>query len=219
MFQKRDWNVRKKSGGGTLPGRVESLGLGRRNCSRGATDWGVGSRVDCWGGVGATNKKLFLIADAAQMDEIEELSTNICMMVRIQLANIDSDEGPSYDSAFIKQRKQVLELQTAQTSLKRKMNANEDKYLDDVLSLEAKLKKNENVVIKMSNYVQALFMLGPKPLSVYDPQLKHGLGYKNPYTLNKALSQNPKLYDASNLHNSKVHVNVCDTEEILDDGK
>ncbi|GJT30719.1 hypothetical protein Tco_0910994 [Tanacetum coccineum] len=101
MFQKRDWNVRKKSGGGTLPGRVESLGLGRRNCSRGATDWGVGSRVDCWGGVGATNKKLFLIADAAQMDEIGELSTNICMMVRIQLANIDSDEGPSYDSAFI----------------------------------------------------------------------------------------------------------------------
>ncbi|GJZ72926.1 hypothetical protein Tco_0637072 [Tanacetum coccineum] len=47
----------------------------------------------------------FLIADAAQMDEIGELSTNICMMVRIQLANIDSDEGPSYDSAFISKGK------------------------------------------------------------------------------------------------------------------
>ncbi|GKC38721.1 hypothetical protein Tco_1051105, partial [Tanacetum coccineum] len=232
----------------------------------------------------------FLIANAAQMEEIEELGTNICMMVRIQLANIDSDEGPSYDSAFIsevqtpstsnmnplfldkvnsgivvhdkkdhdshdneleqlarnaykeaekqqiiaqkvkqqnvvltkqleqykervrvfetnnatktnfhkgfikadrqakQQRKQVLELQTAQTSLKRKINANEDTYLDDVLNLEAKLKKNENVVIKMSNYVQALFMLGLNPLSVYDPQLKHGLGYENPDTLNKAIS-------------------------------
>ncbi|GKA69531.1 hypothetical protein Tco_0775595 [Tanacetum coccineum] len=43
------------------------------------------------------------------------------------------------------QRKHVLELQNAQTILKRKMNANEDKYLDDVLNLEAKLKKNENV--------------------------------------------------------------------------
>ncbi|GKE76834.1 hypothetical protein Tco_1542954 [Tanacetum coccineum] len=49
----------------------------------------------------SNEQNYFLIADAAQMDEIEELSTNICMMVRIQLANIDSDEGPSYDSAFI----------------------------------------------------------------------------------------------------------------------
>ncbi|GJY02905.1 retrovirus-related pol polyprotein from transposon TNT 1-94 [Tanacetum coccineum] len=31
------------------------------------------------------------------------------------------------------------------------------------------------------------------------------------------ISENPKLYDASYLHNSKVHVNVCDTEEILKD--
>ncbi|GJS60325.1 hypothetical protein Tco_0655109 [Tanacetum coccineum] len=70
------------------------------------------------------------------------------------------------------QRKNVLEQKTTQTSLKRKFNANEDKYLDDVLNLEAKLKKNENVVMKMSNSVQAI---------------------------------------------SKVHVNVCDTEEILED--
>ncbi|GJY63101.1 hypothetical protein Tco_0464561 [Tanacetum coccineum] len=59
-------------------------------------------------------------------------------------------------------------------------------------------------------------MIRPKPLSVYDPQLKHGLGYENPYTLKKAISQNPKLYDALNLHSSKVHVSVCDTEEMLE---
>ncbi|GKB63881.1 hypothetical protein Tco_0920067 [Tanacetum coccineum] len=44
----------------------------------------------------------FLLADAAQMEEIKELSANICMMARIKQANIDSDEGPSYDFAFIK---------------------------------------------------------------------------------------------------------------------
>ncbi|GJV11045.1 retrovirus-related pol polyprotein from transposon TNT 1-94 [Tanacetum coccineum] len=43
----------------------------------------------------------FLLADTVQMEELEELSANICMMVRIQPANIDSDEGLSYDSAFI----------------------------------------------------------------------------------------------------------------------
>nr|GEW46692.1 ribonuclease H-like domain-containing protein [Tanacetum cinerariifolium] len=43
----------------------------------------------------------FLIVDATKMGEIEELSMNLCMMVRIQPANINSDEGPSYDSVFI----------------------------------------------------------------------------------------------------------------------
>ncbi|GJW98136.1 hypothetical protein Tco_0179944 [Tanacetum coccineum] len=72
----------------------------------------------------------------------------------------------------LEQRKHLLELQNVQNVLKRKMNANEDKYLDDVLNLEAKLKKNENMVMKMSNSVQAFY---------------------------------------------KVHVNVCDIEEILED--
>ncbi|GKA64554.1 retrovirus-related pol polyprotein from transposon TNT 1-94 [Tanacetum coccineum] len=43
----------------------------------------------------------FLIDDATRMEEIVELSANICLMARIQPANIDSDEGPSYDSAFL----------------------------------------------------------------------------------------------------------------------
>ncbi|GJU74400.1 hypothetical protein Tco_1265805 [Tanacetum coccineum] len=43
----------------------------------------------------------FLLADAAQMEELEELSANICMMVEIQKTYSDSDDGSSYDSAFI----------------------------------------------------------------------------------------------------------------------
>ncbi|GJW63166.1 hypothetical protein Tco_0115050 [Tanacetum coccineum] len=44
------------------------------------------------------------------MEELEEMSANICMMARIQPANIDSVEGPSFDSAFIS------EVQTSSTS-------------------------------------------------------------------------------------------------------
>nr|GEU34362.1 hypothetical protein [Tanacetum cinerariifolium] len=44
----------------------------------------------------------FLFADAPRMEEIKELSENICLMARIQPANNTSDVGPSYDSAFIK---------------------------------------------------------------------------------------------------------------------
>ncbi|GJZ41245.1 hypothetical protein Tco_0588131 [Tanacetum coccineum] len=43
----------------------------------------------------------FLFADALRMEEIEELSANICLMAKIQPADNTSDAGPSYDSAFI----------------------------------------------------------------------------------------------------------------------
>ncbi|GJU65243.1 hypothetical protein Tco_1247078 [Tanacetum coccineum] len=142
--------------------------------------------------------------------ELEQLARNASKEVKKQqmLAN---------KTKFIEADLKTKQLQNAQNVLKREMNADEDKYLDDILNLEAKVKTNENVVIKMSQSVQALFMLGPKPLSFYDLKLKHGLGYENPYTLKKAIAYNPKLYYASCLNSSKVHVNVCDTEEILKD--
>ncbi|GJV18234.1 hypothetical protein Tco_1363557 [Tanacetum coccineum] len=62
-----------------------------------------------------------------------------------------------------------------------------------------------------------MFMLGPKPLSVYDQQLKHGLGYPNPYTLKQAISKCPKLYVASSLGNLEIPLNVRDSEDTLED--
>ncbi|GKC33882.1 hypothetical protein Tco_1046266 [Tanacetum coccineum] len=113
--------------------------------------------------------------------------------------------------------RKTVELQKTQLILKRKMIENEDAYYDTLLDLEAKVKKNVDTVLKIGYFLQGMFMLGPKPMSFYDSQLKHGLGYANPYTLKKAISQNPKLYDASCLDDSKIHMNVRDTEDILDD--
>ncbi|GKE27306.1 hypothetical protein Tco_1442690, partial [Tanacetum coccineum] len=279
-------------------------------------------------------KNDFLFADASRMEEIEELSANICLMARIQPADNTSDAGPSYDSAFIsevqsssnteneeqmypthtkiinstigddqidsdiifdspngnvnsgsiekdthvpdlcaleqlarnayqeaekqpifaqkvqkpfsqqaqsqfvrdrdiirdleKQRdkfdldvkdykRQNEELQKTHSILKRQMSKNEDRYHDTVLDLEAKLKKNVDLILKLGNSLQGMFMLGPKPLSMYDQQLKHGLGYPNPYTLKQAISQCPKLYLAFSLGNSEISLNVRDTEDTLDD--
>ncbi|GKB44740.1 integrase, catalytic region, zinc finger, CCHC-type containing protein [Tanacetum coccineum] len=255
----------------------------------------------------------FLFDDASKMEEIEELSANICLMAIIQPANNTSDAGPSYDYAFIREQlarnaykeaeKQELsaqkvqqqnttltsqlelykekvrvlenikgdnnylnkfleahrqakhfnqqaqsqfvrnrdiirdlekqqdkldlavtdykrkneELQKTRLILKRQMSENEDRYHDTILDLEAKLKKNVDLILKLGNSLQGMFMLGPKPLSVYDPQLKHGLGYPNPYTLKQAISQCPKLYLASSLSNSEIPLNVRDTEDTLDD--
>nr|GEV06318.1 hypothetical protein [Tanacetum cinerariifolium] len=114
-------------------------------------------------------------------------------------------------------KRQAMELHKTQSILKRKISENEDKYHDTVLDLEAKAKKNIDVVLKFGNSLQEMFMLGPKPMSFYDSNPKYGLGYANPYTLKKAISQNLKLYDASCLDDSKIHMNIRDTEEILDD--
>nr|GEW41960.1 retrovirus-related Pol polyprotein from transposon TNT 1-94 [Tanacetum cinerariifolium] len=43
----------------------------------------------------------FLFANASQIEEIEELNANICLMARIQLATFDSIAGPIYDYAFL----------------------------------------------------------------------------------------------------------------------
>ncbi|GJT30917.1 integrase, catalytic region, zinc finger, CCHC-type containing protein [Tanacetum coccineum] len=97
------------------------------------------------------------------------------------------------------------------------MSENEDKYHDTVLDLEARAKKNKDVVLKIGNSLQGMFMLGPKPMSFYYSNVKHGMGYQNPYTLKKVISHNPKLYDASCFDDLKIHVNIRDTEDILDD--
>ncbi|GJY51232.1 ribonuclease H-like domain-containing protein [Tanacetum coccineum] len=43
----------------------------------------------------------FLFSDASRMEEIKELSANICLIARVQPSNFDSDEGLSYDSTFL----------------------------------------------------------------------------------------------------------------------
>nr|GEU63951.1 hypothetical protein [Tanacetum cinerariifolium] len=201
----------------------------------------------------------FLFADASRMEEIKELSANICLMARIQPANFNSGTGPSYDFAFLSEvfeitkakrfdmesqsqfihdrdtiryleqqrdklklsvvelKRKIMELKKTQIILKRKMSENKDKYHDTVVDLEARAKKNADVVLKFGKSLQGIFMLGPKPISFYDSNLKHGLGYANPYSLKKEISLNPKLYDASCLDDSKIHMNIRDTEDILDD--
>ncbi|GJZ35371.1 hypothetical protein Tco_0581188 [Tanacetum coccineum] len=117
--------------------------------------------------------------------------------------------------SVVELKRQTVELQKTQSILKRKMSENEDKDHDIVLDLEARAKKNEDVVLKIGNSLQGMFMLRPKPMSFYDSKVKHDLGYTNPYALKKAISQNPKLYDASCFDDSKIHVNVRDPRTFL----
>ncbi|GJR94721.1 hypothetical protein Tco_0266895 [Tanacetum coccineum] len=55
----------------------------------------------CPGVILSNEQNDFLLVDAAQMEELEKLSVDICMIARIKQENIDSDEGHNYDFAFI----------------------------------------------------------------------------------------------------------------------
>nr|GEU81452.1 hypothetical protein [Tanacetum cinerariifolium] len=109
------------------------------------------------------------------------------------------------------------EFQETRLILKSQMSEKEDSYHDTIIDLEDKLKKNVDLILKQENSLQGMFMLGPKTLSVYDQQLKHGLRYSNPYTLKQEIAQCPKLYLASSLGNSEIPLNVRDNKETLDD--
>ncbi|GKA22792.1 retrovirus-related pol polyprotein from transposon TNT 1-94 [Tanacetum coccineum] len=93
---------------------------------------------------------------------LEQLALNAYKEAEKQQINVD------------KLQSQTVELQKTQTILKRKMSENKDKYHDTVLDLEAKVKENENVILKIGRSLQGMFMLGPKPVSFYDPNVKHG---------------------------------------------
>ncbi|GJT42166.1 retrovirus-related pol polyprotein from transposon TNT 1-94 [Tanacetum coccineum] len=80
-------------------------------------------------------------------------------------------------------KRQNEELQKTHSILKRQMSENEDRYHDTVLDLEAKLKKNVDLILKLGNSLQGMFMLGPKPF----------------------------------LGNSEISLNIRDNEDTLDD--
>nr|GEW51685.1 hypothetical protein [Tanacetum cinerariifolium] len=65
--------------------------------------------------------------------KIKELSANICMMAKIQKANTDSDEGTSYDFAFISEDTE-LEL----------LSGNAFKEAEKQLTLAKNLKQQDN---------------------------------------------------------------------------
>nr|GEX42547.1 retrovirus-related Pol polyprotein from transposon TNT 1-94 [Tanacetum cinerariifolium] len=90
----------------------------------------------------------FIFADASQMEEIKELSANICLMAKIQPVNIDSEVGPSYISTFLK----IKEMKDVFDSSKRDLSETwkQNEILKDQL-LEATLKHEIECCVLLSH--------------------------------------------------------------------
>ncbi|GJV11856.1 integrase, catalytic region, zinc finger, CCHC-type containing protein [Tanacetum coccineum] len=116
----------------------------------------------------------FLFTDASRMEEVEELSANICLMARIQPANFDSDEGPIYDSAFLS------EVQTPSTSY--------------VNPLFAKDTQEQNGCVEYNNNVQESYALEQLARNAYKEAEKQQIIAKKVQQQNTMLTKQLESY-------------------------
>ncbi|GKE62385.1 hypothetical protein Tco_1512752, partial [Tanacetum coccineum] len=96
-------------------------------------------------------------------------------------------------------KRQKEEYQKTQTIFNQTQRDKEEKYLNDILQLQAKIKDLENVVCKMGKSTETLWLLTNEQKAFRDNLHKSGLGYNRPYVLSQAYAKIPKLYRAYEL--------------------
>ncbi|GJW40064.1 retrovirus-related pol polyprotein from transposon TNT 1-94 [Tanacetum coccineum] len=136
-----------------------------------------------------------LFVDASRMEEIKELSANICLMARIQPANFDYDEGPSYDSAFLS------EVQTPSTSYVNPLFAKdrqEQKYLKQPKIINNTIgEPNGDVnsgIVEYDNNVQESYTLEQLARNAYKEAEKQQKFAQKVQQQNTVLTKQLKLY-------------------------
>nr|GEZ68382.1 hypothetical protein [Tanacetum cinerariifolium] len=144
-----------------------------------------------------------LIADAADIDEIEEVNANCILMANLQQASTSgtlTDNAPVYDSDG-----------SAESDFKTR----EDKLLDKQIQLEKRIKELNNILFKAGQAIQTIHMLSPKPDSFYHTEHKKALGYQNPFYLKQSQKKQQSLYDVKVLLEKHGPPVVHDSEETL----
>ncbi|GKC71629.1 retrovirus-related pol polyprotein from transposon TNT 1-94, partial [Tanacetum coccineum] len=90
----------------------------------------------------------------------------------------------------------------------------EDKYMENEIDLEKKIKELDNIIFKVGQSTQTVHML-TKPQAFYDNIHKQALGYQNPFYLRKAQRIKPTLYDGIVISDKHFAMHVIDDEETF----
>nr|GEV56668.1 integrase, catalytic region, zinc finger, CCHC-type, peptidase aspartic, catalytic [Tanacetum cinerariifolium] len=133
-------------------------------------------------------QKDFLFADASSMEEIEDLSANICLMARIQPTNHSSDVGPSYDSTFMEK----LE--------------HENVSLD--FEMQSLIKERDNVKIEYQNLFDSIKKTRSQTQKEIDELIAHVYEKTYAYGAIRAENQN-LLFIISELKTRLKNVEKC----------
>ncbi|GJR73159.1 hypothetical protein Tco_0085524 [Tanacetum coccineum] len=168
-------------------------------------------------------ENIFMLNNAYGDNTLKELNVVVIMMARIQPTDDKSDAELTYDAKFInkeeireqllKTQDETLKIKYETDSFKKDFKERENKYLEDIVSLEEKLRSHDRIIYKMTRSLQTIYMHGNKPNKVYDPHLKTRLGYENLEHLKKAIAAQPKMYDGEKLESNKLKVDLPDYED------
>ncbi|GJV49987.1 retrovirus-related pol polyprotein from transposon TNT 1-94 [Tanacetum coccineum] len=120
----------------------------------------------------------------------------------------------SLEQNLSKQIKEKESLFKTFTFFKNKSKEKEDKYMENEIDLEKKIKELDNIICKAGQSAQTVHML-TKLQAFYDKTHKQDLGYHNPFYLKKAQRIQPTLYDGVVISNTHVAIPVIDDEETL----
>ncbi|GJR27400.1 retrovirus-related pol polyprotein from transposon TNT 1-94 [Tanacetum coccineum] len=133
-------------------------------------------------------------------------------MIREKLAL--KEQIDSLEQNLSKQIKEKESLFKTFTVFKNESKEKENKYMENEIHLEKKIKELDNIVYKVGQSTQIVHML-TKPQAFYDNTHKQALGYQNPFYLRKAQRIKPTLYDGAIISKTHVAMHVIDDEETL----
>ncbi|GKB70788.1 hypothetical protein Tco_0932200, partial [Tanacetum coccineum] len=124
------------------------------------------------------------------------------------------EQVDSLEQNLSKQIKEKECLLQTFTVFKNKSKEKENKYMENEIDLEKKIKKLDNIIFKVGQSAQTVHML-TKPQVFYDNIHKQALGYQNLFYLKKAQRIKPTLYDGIVMSAKHVAMPVIDDEETL----
>nr|GEW00754.1 putative ribonuclease H-like domain-containing protein [Tanacetum cinerariifolium] len=138
-----------------------------------------------------------LMADAADLDEIEEVNANYL------------NKQPSVEKST------VSFLLEEKKKLKSDFKIREGELLDKQIQLEKTINELDNILVKTGRSIQTIHMLSPKPDSFYHTEQKMALGYQNSFYLKQAHQKQQSLYDGKVLFEKHDPPVVHDSKETL----
>ncbi|GJY38300.1 hypothetical protein Tco_0424664 [Tanacetum coccineum] len=133
---------------------------------------------------------------------------------RYKERNLLKEQIDSLEQNLSKQIKKKESLFKTFTVFKNEYKEKENKYMENEIDLEKKIKELDNIIYKVGQSAQTVHML-IEPQSFYDNTHKQALGYHNPFYLRKAQRIKPTLYDGVVMSNTYVAMLVIDDEETL----
>ncbi|GJU17404.1 hypothetical protein Tco_1145370 [Tanacetum coccineum] len=124
------------------------------------------------------------------------------------------EQVDSLEQNLSKQIKEKESLLQTFTVFKNESKEKENKYMENKIDLEKKIKELDNIIFKVGQSAQTMHML-TKPQVFYDNIHKQALGYQNPFYLKKAQRIKPTLYDGIVISDKHVAMPVIDDEETM----